>query len=249
MLQVAGLTAQVGGFQLGPVDLEAGAGDIVAVLGENGSGKTTFFRALLGEVLPVGTASAFGLDLTGCDPKLRAQKVAAVPQIEDIPFHFTVLETVLMGTLPHHPGRWESPESVVAARHALEQLSVDGLADRPLRSLSGGERQRALIARALVQQPDLLLMDEPTAHVDLATRALLLDLIPQLAVGRVVAITTHDIAFGTGIGSRCLLLKEGAQLFSGDMEHLGQDLLESCFGAKLQRFETTIGRTAYRPAD
>ena len=249
MFRVAGLVAQSGSFQLGPVEFDAPVGEITVILGENGSGKSTLLRAVLGEIPWQGQVALDGVDFAGISLKDRAKLVSAVPQTEEPPFHFTVFETVLMGCLPLETGRWESAAELQVAESALRELGIWPLRDRPVREISGGERQRTLIARSIAQNPRLLLLDEPTAHVDLPTRSNLARLIPDLAAGRSVLLTTHDIAFGTAVGSRCILLKGGNAVYSGPMDGLSLAVLESCFEVGLQEFQTATGRTAFRPAD
>jgi ABC-type Mn2+/Zn2+ transport system ATPase subunit len=167
------------------VDLEIGAGDFVAVVGPSGSGKTTLLRLLLGTLAPSSGAVA----------RERGVRVGYVPQVETVDWQFpvTVAECVLMartGRLWPWPSRQERRE--VAG--VLESLGIAGLQDRHLRALSGGQQQRVFIARALLNQPQLLLLDEPTSAVDLRTRHEILHLLDGLnRDGLAVVVTTHDL--------------------------------------------------------
>src|SRR5512143_1571561 len=151
------------------ISLRVSPGEMLAVIGPNGAGKSTLIRAASGALAPKQGRALLGqLDAHRLSPDLRARQVAIVPQAVRLPEAFTVLETVLMGRTPYLG--WLSRESradFALARAAMERADVDTLADRCIGELSGGEQQRVLIARALAQSAPILLMDEPTAHLDL----------------------------------------------------------------------------------
>lgn len=232
-------------FTLGPVTLEIQLGSILVILGENGSGKTTLLRALLGEhKLNSGNINYGGSKWEGFAPNERAKLCSLVPQFEPIPFSFTVLETVLMARLPWGKGLWEKEADLTAATSALEKLNLEHLAHQSLDSLSGGERQRVLIARSLAQQSQILLLDEPTAHVDMKSRAELAQILQLLKQEcKAVVVTTHDLEWGTRIADEVILLDRGkVAATSIDPETFSQVL-----GVRIQVAQTESGRAFARP--
>ncbi|MFM9872106.1 MAG: ABC transporter ATP-binding protein [Fimbriimonadaceae bacterium] len=250
MLTINNLQAQVNpNFQLGPLSFQAKTNQIIVILGENGSGKTSLFRALLGEIPSQGIAHLDDLDLIHSKPGNRAERVSLVPQIESVPFHFTVKETVLMGCLPYNQSRWESQEDHSKADQALETLQILHIKDRFIHELSGGERQKTLIARSLAQEPQLLLLDEPTAHVDLKTRSNLQNLVPQLTKSRITLVTTHDLAWGTSIADHCLIFQNGKIVASSSPDSLNAKQLTEIFSTHIEISKTKAGRTYAHPAE
>ena len=170
-----------GGFELGPVSFDVPAGEIHAILGENGSGKTTIIKAICNEVTYTGGIQLAEREIAEFSPKERAQSVSLVPQIEPIAFGFTVEEVVLMARIPWNSGLWENSEDRMLAEQAMDTCDVLKLRHRRLNELSGGQRQRCLIARALAQNPKVLLLDEPTVYLDAKVRQSLGKLIARLA--------------------------------------------------------------------
>ena len=167
-------------------DFEVAEGGFVGVVGPSGSGKTTLLRAVLGAVEP----------RAGQVWRRPGLRVGYVPQIETVNWNFpvTVLETVLMARTTGRRLPWPSPEERREAAVALDRLGLTGLGGRHIRALSGGQQQRVFIARALLQRPQLLLLDEPTAGVDVRTRHEILHLLADLnAEGLAVVLTTHDL--------------------------------------------------------
>lgn len=214
-LEMRGVAIRLGGKEiLVRVDLEVAAGEVVGLLGRNGSGKTTILRAATGALPTVrGEIRVAGKPLAAIARRELAQHVAVVPQDLHVPFPFSVAELVLMGRAPHQSLLgFETPLDVERARAALERLSIEHLADRSCNELSGGERQLVLIARALVQEPKLLLLDEPTAFLDLHHRTMVLRLIGELAEeqGCAALVVSHDVTLAARACDRLLLLHEGA---------------------------------------
>jgi iron complex transport system ATP-binding protein len=194
-------------------DLRVEPGTMTALLGPNGSGKTTFVRLASGSLRPgAGTVSVFGDDVAKLPPRERARRLAVVPQESHPAFEATVLEMVLLGRFAHLGFLGlESDDDLAIARAALARTDAAHLADRPFDALSGGERQRVLLARALAQQSRLLLLDEPTAFLDLQHRlevhALLVDLVRR--DGLTVLVVSHDLNLAARYADRLVLLRCG----------------------------------------
>jgi iron complex transport system ATP-binding protein len=204
-------------YGLGPalwkVHLDVEEGEVVALVGPNGAGKSSLIRAMSG-VAPVtgGTVHLGDEDLLSLAPRERASRVAVVPQAARLPATFSVAEIVLMGRTPYL-GRWGSAgrRDCEVAWEAMCRAGVECLAERRIEELSGGERQRVVIARALAQEPKVLLLDEPTAHLDLKHQVALLELVRLLARERPLAVlaTFHDLNLAATYGDRIGLLCAG----------------------------------------
>ncbi|MCX7854583.1 MAG: ABC transporter ATP-binding protein [Anaerolineae bacterium] len=200
------------------ISLEVYPGTVNAVLGPNGAGKSTLLHLILGLHPPrQGEIQVSGRPLTAHSRRGLSRQIALVPQREHIPFEFRVLEYVLLGRTPHldfleMPG----PEDVRAARQALERLGIADLADRRVSALSGGEHQLVLIARAVAQETPILLLDEPTAHLDLANKRRILSLLRSLAAqGTTILFTTHDPDTALAVADTCILMRAGRILHQG----------------------------------
>ena len=200
------------------VSLAVTPGSLLAVAGPNGAGKTTLLRVLSGSLAPQEGEVMLDDRLLGdLDDRERARAVAVVPQSESSPFPVTVREMVGMGRYAHL-GPWQGVGSgdraVVDA--ALERCSIGPLAGRQLGELSGGERQRARIARALAQEAPVLLLDEPTAGLDLRYRMELFHLLQELrADGLALLVVTHDLNLAARFADRLLLMDRGRERAGG----------------------------------
>ena len=188
-------------------------GEFAGVIGPNGSGKTTLLRLLAGLLRPSsGDVLLQGARLDTLSPRLRARSLAVVLQEPSLLFNFSVLEIALMGRAPHL-GLWglERPDDFAAARRALEEVDLTGLEDRPVQELSSGERQRVFLARALAQEPKGLLLDEPTAFLDLKHAVGLYDILRRLNRERGLTVVTvsHDLSLAARYASRLVLLDRG----------------------------------------
>lgn len=214
MLSIRSLSVDYGTLAaLREVSLEVKAGEVLALMGPNGAGKTTLVRAITG-VIPVcgGQVQVAGADLAGLSPSQRARYLAVVPQARRLPPDYTVWQTVLFGRTPYlgWMGR-PSPHDRNCTRWALERARLLELADRRIDELSGGEQQRTLLARALAQETPILLLDEPTAHLDLRHQSDLLHLVRQLAreQGLAVLMAVHDLNLVAQYADRAALLCAG----------------------------------------
>ena len=201
------------------VSLDLPPGALLGILGPNGSGKTTLLRLLGGLLAPVsGSVTLDGRPLLSWTRAALARRMAIVPQETHPAFDYSVLEMVLMGRYPHLGAFGvEGPDDLVIAREALRATGVENLEDRDFATLSGGEKQRVVIAAALAQQADILLLDEPTASLDpgyqLEIAALLRSI--QSARGIRVALATHDLNLAASVCRELVLLRGGRVIASG----------------------------------
>jgi iron complex transport system ATP-binding protein len=225
-------------FAVADVSFDVGAGEVLGVIGPNSAGKTTLVRLLTNVLRPdAGEIRVEGEPLARLRGADLARRVAVVPQELPHGFAFTVAELVLMGRYPHGPGRFfESAEDRVAAEEAMAATGVRHLARVPLERLSGGERQRAALARALAQRPRLLLLDEPTAHLDLRYQATAAVLLRRLAdAGVAVMLVSHDLNLAAELCDRLLLMADGRVVGLGPAATvLDPATLEAVFGCAVR---------------
>ena len=223
------------GAVLADVGLAVAAGEIVGVIGPNGSGKTTLVRLLAGVLRPrTGHVSLGGTRLDALGRRDVARHLAVVPQDSALEFPFTALEVVLMGRAPHLPPlAFPRARDLEIARAAMARLEVGALEDRPLLQLSGGERQRVLLARALAQEPRVLLLDEPTTHLDLRHQTGIYDTVRELTRAHGVAVLSvlHDLNLAALYCDRLILLAAGRVVADGTpAEVLVGPLLARAYG-------------------
>jgi iron complex transport system ATP-binding protein len=233
---------------LAGLDLTVASGTITGVLGPNGSGKTTLVRLASGALNPTaGRIVLFGNDVASLPARERARRVAVVPQETHPVFEFTVEEIVRMGRAPHLGLLGlEGPRDRRIAREAMERCEVSSLAARSFRALSGGERQRVMLARALAQEARLLLLDEPTAFLDLKHRLAVYALLGQLHRdnGLTVVVVSHDINLAARHCDRLVLLRGGAIAVDGTpAEVLRPDPIRSVYEVEVEvRTDPSSGR-------
>jgi iron complex transport system ATP-binding protein len=191
----------------------------VGLLGPNGSGKTTLLRLLAGMLEPAsGTVSLDGTPVLTMDARARARRIAVVPQETQLAFDYTVLEIALMGRYPHlGPFELEGPGDVHIARDALAATGTAALERRLFATLSGGEKQRVVIASALAQQADILLLDEPTASLDVGYQFEIAALLGRLNRDRglTIVVATHDLNFAAGLCQSLVLVSAGRVVNAG----------------------------------
>ncbi len=213
-LRIEGLSVAYGPKPvLSSISLEVQSGEILALIGPNGAGKSTLIRAVSG-VIPVrsGRIHTNGDDFGALPPMQRAKVLAVVPQAVSLPPAFTVWETVLMGRTPYLGFLGQPSHSdEEMARQALRRVRALDLAERRVGELSGGEQQRVLLARALCQSTPILLLDEPTAHLDLQYQVSLLELVRELAYHDrlAVLIALHDLNLAARYADQVALLVGG----------------------------------------
>lgn len=218
---------------LGDVDLSVAEGTFQAIIGPNGSGKSTLARLLLGTLQPAsGRALYRGADAHAVPRREIARGVGVVPQSETHAFPLTVAEMVGMGRYPHL-GPWRAPsaEDRRAVLDAMDRCDVVELAGRATSALSGGERQRVLIARALAQRPGTLVLDEPTASLDVRHEMAIFELLSELSgEGVTVLLVTHNINLAARYANRLVLLDRGRVVASGaPRDVLDPDVVRSVY--------------------
>ena len=253
-LDVRGLTVAYGArVALREVSLSLPVGELLGLVGPNGSGKTTLIRAVSGVVAPqAGGVSLDGDDALRLSPKEVALRVAVVPQNPQLPPAFTALELVLMGRTPHLKLlQGEGQADLRAARDAMLATDTWELAGRRIGELSGGERQRLLVARALAQETPLLLLDEPTAHLDVGHQAATLRLMARLcrSEGKAVLAAVHDLTLAAQFCHRLVMLHQGRVIADGAPGAvLTRERLRQVYGASLHVLSHPVtGRPVLAP--
>ena len=225
-------------------------GKLVVLLGPNGSGKTTLFKCIAGLWRPAsGQVLLGGRDITRMGYRERAAMLAVVPQEHTPPFPYSVFEAVLMGRAPH-VGLYASPstgdEDIV--RSALAVVGIGHLERRPYTRISGGERQLVLIARALAQEAPLLLLDEPTSHLDFRNQHMVLETVRRIAMekGLTVLMTLHDPNLAACFAHQVIMLKRGGIVANGDpTQVLAKGPLESLYDVSIGIMDNAERRMIY----
>jgi iron complex transport system ATP-binding protein len=254
MLEIRDLTVAYGELvALRQVSLSLAAGELLGVVGPNGSGKSTLIRAITRLVRPLGGDIRLdGSEVGRLSQRELACWAAVVPQNPYLPDAFTVLEVALMGRTPHLGLlQSEGRADLAAVRRALEQTDTWQLASRRVGELSGGERQRVVVARALAQETPLLLLDEPTAHLDVGHQAAVLDLLRELCrrEGKAVLAVIHDLSLAGQYCDRLVMLSGGCIVGEGEpQEVLSPSLLASVYGTRVSVFAHPLtGRPVVTP--
>jgi iron complex transport system ATP-binding protein len=244
MVSVSGLSFSYNGARrtiLRDLALEIPAGTITTILGPNGSGKTTLLRLILGVLQPQrGRILLAGRSQGSYSRREMGKLVGLVPQDEHIPFDFSILEYVLLGRAPYL-GTLATPgeEDYQAVLNAMRTAGLIGMEARSLPNLSGGERQLVVVARALAQQPRILLMDEPTAHLDLSNKGRLLAIMRDLvSQGVTLILTTHDPNLAASVAGHAVLMRDGQVQAAGPPETtLTAERLSATYAVPVQVFE------------
>lgn len=230
---------------LAGLTLDLPPGQVTALLGANGAGKSTLLRLAYGRAHPSsGRVLLEGRPLGEYPRAEIGRRVALVPQREYTPFEYSLLEYVLLGRAPHlHPLQTPGEADCQVAKDALATVGLAGMADRSLHAISGGEHQLVLIARALAQQASLLLLDEPTAHLDLANKQRLVNCLRDLrARGVTILLTSHEPEVVSAVADRIALMNGGRILHTGTPDEVWtEEFLSATYGIRL-RVEQVDGR-------
>jgi iron complex transport system ATP-binding protein len=235
----------------GALDLVVEPGSVTCLLGPNGIGKTTLFKTLLGLIPPLsGSVKIGGDDVATLSRETIARRIAYVPQAQIAEFTYTVLDLVVMGRTAHlGPFGAPRPADYAAAMAALDKLGIAQLSERDSTRISGGQRQLALIARALAQQAPAIVMDEPTASLDLGNRIRVLDTIRGLAEsGLAVVLSTHEPEHAFVVADRVAILARD-RFVTGPVEAVMNSAeLSRLYGTELVVEKTASGRLVVGPA-
>jgi iron complex transport system ATP-binding protein len=225
-------------FTLEANSFQARPGEIVAILGPNASGKSTLLKLIAGALEPLsGRVLLNGFVTHSLSPRIRAQRIAMVQQESRLLFPSRAWEFVLQGR--HAYGRalrFETADDVLIAKNALAQVGAEHLSDRWMDQISGGEKQRVILARALAQQPLLLLLDEPTLHLDIGAQVDLLETLRRLSAENryTVVVVTHELNLAAEYADQVVLLQRGKSLRVGPPAAVYQrELLEQVFETRL----------------
>jgi iron complex transport system ATP-binding protein len=234
-------------FTLEALSFHAKPGEVVAILGPNASGKSTLLKLISGALQPLsGRIFLNGFVVHSLPPRTRAQRIALVQQESRLLFPSRAWEFVLQGRHPYGSGlRFETEDDVIVATNALTQVGANHLSDRWMDKISGGEKQRVILARALAQQPLLLLLDEPTLHLDIGAQVDLLHNLRRLAAENryTVVVVTHELNLAGEYADQVVLLQKGKCLRVGPPATVFQrELLEQVFQAPLSVEMTSSGR-------
>jgi len=231
---------------LSDVSFSVSAGEFFVIIGPNGAGKTSLLKVLSGlQKAQQGSITIKDKNLSKYKRRNLSRIMAIVPQQIEVGFPFTVAETVIMGRTPHLGILgMEGKNDFHIAEEAMRFTDVLQLADRKLHQLSGGELQRAIIARAICQQPEIILLDEPTTALDPAHQLKVMDLMEKFRQeqGITIIMVSHDLNLASMYGDKLLLLKEGRVVKTGDPSSvLDKDLLEESYGCRMLVDASPVG--------
>ena len=235
------------------VTLAVETGAIVGLLGPNGSGKTTLLRLLAGTLIPErGQVRLDDVNLSSLSRRQVARRIAVVPQETHLAFDYTVLEVALMGRFPHLGAfELEGPRDVAVVRDGLEATGTLDLEHRQFSTLSGGEKQRVVIASALAQAADIMLLDEPTASLDLGYQIEVAALLARLnrERGLTLVVATHDLNFAASLCRQLVLLREGRVIANGPTaDVLTSDRIAALYGVTAEvQFNQAAGHLTVVP--
>ncbi|MGC9009678.1 MAG: ABC transporter ATP-binding protein [Sulfolobales archaeon] len=227
-------------YALKKINMSVSEGEIVSLLGPNGSGKTTLLK-IIARILDnySGQVKLFDKNLREYDPREYSRLVSYVPQIENISTPYTVFEYVLIGRSPYINLIKVSDRDIKKSLEAIHLVGIEDLINRRINELSGGEAQLARIARALAQEPKIILLDEPTSHLDLGNKVKILRLIRSLSKnGFTIIFTTHDPNEALSVSNKVYVLNKGSVIAKGDpVEILSKELIERLYSVNTIMFK------------
>ncbi|EHQ35706.1 ABC transporter ATP-binding protein [Methanoplanus limicola] len=218
------------------ISFEAEKGEVLGLVGPNGSGKTTLIKCIDGILKPEGEISIFGSPISSMDRTDIARQIAYVPQSLPDGLSSRVFETILMGRKPHL--NWNiSPEDSEKVYRGMKLLGVEDYAFRKVKELSGGERQRVMIARSIVQETPVILMDEPTSNLDIRHQMEVMDTVSRLAdeKGLTVIVSVHDLNLAARYCDKIVMLSEGSmKCFGTPADLLKDDIIRDVYGIEVK---------------
>ncbi|MBS3781285.1 MAG: ABC transporter ATP-binding protein [Candidatus Thermoplasmatota archaeon] len=234
------------------VSISLERGNILAIIGPNGSGKTTLLKCIGNILIPQkGSIDLDGESLDSYERQDIARKIGYVPQVESRGFPSTVYDTILMGRKPYIS--WEpSEKDLKIVSQIIRKLGLESISMKEINELSGGQRQKVFVGRALAQQPNLLLLDEPTSDLDLKHKLEVLNIIRhQVDQGISAILAIHDLNMALRYSDRIVMLKEGSVYDSGGLDVVTQENIESVYGVKvyITEHESWLTVTPDKPVD
>jgi cobalamin transport system ATP-binding protein len=234
---------------LSDVSFSVAAGEFFVIIGPNGAGKTSLLKVISGlQKAQQGTVVIKEKDISRYGRRRLSQIMAIVPQHIEVGFPFSVTDAVIMGRSPHLGILgMEGKNDFSIAEEAMRFTEVSHLADRKLFQLSGGELQRVIVARAICQQPEIILLDEPTTALDPSHQLKIMDLMEKFRreQGTTIIMVSHDLNLASMYGDRLLLLKDGRVVATGEPRSvLNKELLEKSYGCRINVDESPVGHVA-----
>ncbi|GAB6161559.1 ABC transporter ATP-binding protein [Desulfothermus naphthae] len=229
------------------LSFEVSKGEILAILGPNGSGKTTLLKCLNMLLKPQGSFFIESFDISGLNKKEIAKFVGYVPQMHSPVFSYRVIDVVVSGRTPHLGFSTPAKQDYDNAYNILDKLGLTHLAHKPYTQLSGGQLRLVLIARALVQQPKVLLLDEPTSHLDLKNRVLVLKILKEItSEGITIIMSEHDPSLASIFSDKTLLMCNGKIVRYGKAKDvLNRENIAKVYGVNVEIFEKNGNRYVY----